>query len=73
MATWRGLALWYRKGGTIMIVIIQDNEFVTEPIKIIDQLSEATTKEKLFFYENIGNQETITFSALSNRKEESQK
>ena len=32
-----------------MIVIIQDNEFVTEPIKIIDQLSEATTKEKLFF------------------------
>jgi hypothetical protein len=56
-----------------MIVIIQDNESVTEPIKIIDQLSEATTKEKLFFYENIGNQETITFSALSNRKEESQK
>ena len=29
-----------------MIVIIQDNEFVTEPIKIIDQLSEATMKEK---------------------------
>jgi hypothetical protein len=35
-----------RKGGTIRTVIIQDNKFVIEAIKTIDQLSEVTIEGK---------------------------